>query len=562
MLLLISWPPCTLSLSPSPFTAYSYEFSCVPSTSYFLDSNNKCAAVLPVYDVSDGIRYAVFAVSAVCLAWIGVHFVAIVIHWNAPLYRAASRPFLLLTLIFLAAMALGALLYAAIPEPGSNGNAVCVGRAWLSCLPLAGILSILFAKCNRVDHIFGSMTLLKAKNVSDMSIVKFILSFCSIETIFLLVFSFIPLSEPRLDTGSGTLNTYLVQSCSLDSDGMAWLGVQIAFFAVLMFAAGALAFRTRNLPSAFSQDTHGAHIKHTNWGNMLPMRVQTRKTKLTLFSYFCTHFHLCSCLSLSSLFFSDESAHIANCLMVQIFFGVLIIPLTLYTHHNPESAILLQGLGQCFLVAMMTSILFGPKLYIVLTTDTAGQKMMMSQASPNGVGPPAGTSQTTSFTPTAGPSRTVRPPISTFGRGANTSPVLTPKPIVTPRSMKLPILQSNPAIAPPPPPVVPSNRPAEDRIDEVGESTASSLASSMGQFDGVELAHIDKAGSLLHRELGSSSTPPPELADDMVDPPSIVNLPSPNAATTQSSASGALWRPKQRLELALAPIAADAPTIE
>jgi hypothetical protein len=97
------------------------------------------------------------------------------------------------------------------------------------------------------------MSLLKAKNVSDMSIVKYILAICGVEVLLLLIFSFMPLSQPRLAAGVGTLSTHMVTSCSLENGGMAWVGAQIAFFTILMLAAAFLAFKTRNLPSAFSQ---------------------------------------------------------------------------------------------------------------------------------------------------------------------------------------------------------------------------------------------------------------------------------------------------------------------
>jgi hypothetical protein len=134
----------------------------VPSSKYFLDENdslNKCAAQLPLYHLSDGIRYAVYVVASVCLAWISLNAVLIVVRWDSPLYRAASRPFLLLTLLFLGCMVMGSLLYAAVPSVNSHSDlatarAICIGRAWLTCLPLAGILAILFAKtvsCTRHD---------------------------------------------------------------------------------------------------------------------------------------------------------------------------------------------------------------------------------------------------------------------------------------------------------------------------------------------------------------------------------------------------------------------------
>ena len=320
------------------FATYTYEFACLPVSDFFLDPDtNKCRAQLPKYNTASGIRHAVFAVASCALVWIGVNAAAIVLRWEAPLYRAASRQFLLLLLAMLAMMSFGSMLYAALPpvrlserdgatpESDSDGRAICIGRVWLSCMPLAGILGVILAKTNRIDNIFGSMTLLKAKSVSDGAIFKSVGALLLVECGFMLVFSTLPLSSPNLAPGTGSLANQLVISCSMESGAYVWLGIQVAFFALLMVGAAWMAFRTRNLPSAF-----------------------------------------------------NESQHISSCVVVLMFFGVLIVPLTLYVHQQPESAVLLQGLGQALLVLLLTSILFGPKLYVTSTTSFAQQKAMMS----------------------------------------------------------------------------------------------------------------------------------------------------------------------------------------
>lgn len=123
----------------------AYEFDCPDG--YFFDRDlprPQCRVNRKEYHVGEGLRAAVFAVSALALAWTTFNVVVLLIFWQSLVYKAASRSFMMLTLCLLTAMALGALLYAAIPEPNSSvGEAVCIGRAWLTCLPLAGILAIL-----------------------------------------------------------------------------------------------------------------------------------------------------------------------------------------------------------------------------------------------------------------------------------------------------------------------------------------------------------------------------------------------------------------------------------
>jgi hypothetical protein len=75
-----------------------------------------------------------------------------------------------------------------------------------------------------------------------------------------------------------------------------WIGVELALLFTVMVVAALMAFKTRNVPSAF-----------------------------------------------------DESAHIANAIFLLIFFAVIIVPLDILIQDSPNAAIIIQGIGQSFL---------------------------------------------------------------------------------------------------------------------------------------------------------------------------------------------------------------------
>jgi Leucine-rich repeat (LRR) protein len=148
------------------FATYTYAFACTPTSKYFLDhTTNKCRPQLPTFTLSWRIRNSVYVVAALSMVWIIVHVISILVHWQAPMYRAASRAFMLLLLALLFLMSWGAILYAAVPSVSlsdadgvtvvsdDQDRALCIGRVWLSGLPLAGVLGVLLAKTNRVDSI-------------------------------------------------------------------------------------------------------------------------------------------------------------------------------------------------------------------------------------------------------------------------------------------------------------------------------------------------------------------------------------------------------------------------
>jgi hypothetical protein len=72
----------------------------------------------------------------------------------------------------------------------------------------------------------------------------------------------------------------------------------------------------------------------------------------------------------------DESQHIANAIFLLIFFAVIIVPLDILVQDNPNASIIIQGIGQSFLGIMLLVVLFGPKLYYIASGKANDKKML------------------------------------------------------------------------------------------------------------------------------------------------------------------------------------------
>ena len=392
------------------FASYSYAYDCPPG--YFYDAfattlaKRQCRLDLVPLHISQGIRAAVFGMSSVALLFVLFNLLMLVLAWNSLVFKAASRSFMLLILVMLALQSLGAMLYAVIPSPDLEvSEAVCIGRAWLTCLPLAGILAVLLAKNARLNSIFGAQTL-QVKKHTDSDILRMVVGVCLIQIGILLVFTILPLSRPLTGPGHGSFSERAVTSCSQENGFMNWFAGEIVFICCLMLPAGYLGFKTRDLPSQYS-----------------------------------------------------ESSHIQNALVLLLFFGAIVIPLDIFIQDTPEAAVLIQGLGQSFLCLILTLILFGPKLYYLsvafkrnAAAGYAGGGGMMGTAGGMAVGTMAGTqlnqsaSDDTGTTPIGGLSRklsSARPPVKREPTGgASNTPKSQPQSVPTrPTSIQLTPLQ-------------------------------------------------------------------------------------------------------------------------
>jgi Leucine-rich repeat (LRR) protein len=108
---------------------YEYSFDC--PTGFYLDTQKgACRVQLPRFYVDEGVRGAVFAVASVAGCLQILLLVVLLVDSTNPVYRAGSLPHLFLTLIFLLAMSLGAMLYAAVPEEQQSTNAAVVTHSY------------------------------------------------------------------------------------------------------------------------------------------------------------------------------------------------------------------------------------------------------------------------------------------------------------------------------------------------------------------------------------------------------------------------------------------------
>lgn len=107
----------------------------------------------------------------------------------------------------------------------------------------------------------------------------------------------------------------------------------IVYVGVLMLVAAVLSYRTKDLPSQFSESTY---------------------------------------LMLSLLFLC--------------FFGVILVPLDWVVSDSPSAAIIIQGLGQCLLAFLLSMIVFGPKAYFLFSKQRPDKKMLFGVGAGGGTG--------------------------------------------------------------------------------------------------------------------------------------------------------------------------------
>jgi Leucine-rich repeat (LRR) protein len=315
----------------------TYDWSSTCPNGYFYDERmDKCRADLVPYHIDEGIRGAVYATTGLSLLWILLLAALMVLAWESAVVRAASRSFLLLMLVLLAALSCGALLHAAIPSYDTVGSGtswtqaelICHSRAWLCALPLTAILAVLLAKTNRVSSIFGSNKLV-LRRVTDGDLLRTVLCLSAVTIVFLICFSALRLTWPDLVEGTGNRAGYAIPQCSVKGTSFAiWISFLLAYMCCLGVYAAFLAFKTRDLPSAY-----------------------------------------------------NESKQLFMALIVLILFGFIIVPLVAFVRDAPEAAVFLQGVGQNLMAFLLTTIIFAPKAYILLCRRKEDQRSVVRTSS-------------------------------------------------------------------------------------------------------------------------------------------------------------------------------------
>jgi len=321
--------------------SYTYSSSCPQG--YFYDPDvDRCREHLEPYPVSMGIRAAVFATSGLAVTWVLINVGLVIYAWNGGVVRASSRVFLLIMLVLLGFLSLGSMLYAAVPSVLSAGmagapadptstsdydtaQALCHGRVWLTALPLTGMLAVLLAKTNRVNAIFGSKKLVVRK-VTDADLFKSVLILSGVSVIFLSAFSGVGMTYPEAVEGTDAYAGYAIQQCSVADGFTIWIALFLSYLMLLILAASFLAFKTRNLPSAF-----------------------------------------------------NESSHIFMSISLMLLFFIIIVPLDAFVQGSPEAAVLIQGVGQNVMTIMLTTMIFAPKAYHILARRGMVDQLSMVQ---------------------------------------------------------------------------------------------------------------------------------------------------------------------------------------
>jgi hypothetical protein len=75
----------------------------------------------------------------------------------------------------------------------------------------------------------------------------------------------------------------------------------------------------------------------------------------------------------------NESQHIANAIFALLFFAIIIVPLDTLVQDNPNASMIIQGIGQAFLGIVLSIVLFGPKLYYIVIGKSNDKTMLTQQ---------------------------------------------------------------------------------------------------------------------------------------------------------------------------------------
>jgi hypothetical protein len=120
--------------------------------------------------------------------------------------------------------------------------------------------------------------------------------------------------QARLAEGSRATQGLLTKSCEAQPGFYVWFGVQVGVLGLFLLWGAFLAYKIREVPTAF-----------------------------------------------------NESTHIMMSLFALIFSGIILIPVAILVGDNPEATVIIQGLSQPIVALVLTVVLFGPKLYYIYT---------------------------------------------------------------------------------------------------------------------------------------------------------------------------------------------------
>jgi hypothetical protein len=200
------------------------------------------------YKMAPGVQQAAVVAAAV-MGFALVCIAAIFLwHRDSIVVRTTSLPLQLSLLVCLLALCVGAALYTVTPTSPTDDR-VCFGRAWLTLLPIAMILSALFARASYVISIFESHGLrIEDSRQSARWVVIAMLA----ELALLIPFTAMPLSGAALREQS-SLPDQLILECGGRDGFWPWIGVQIGFLVLVLIPSAVVTFRARKLPTLFNE---------------------------------------------------------------------------------------------------------------------------------------------------------------------------------------------------------------------------------------------------------------------------------------------------------------------
>jgi hypothetical protein len=282
---------------------------------------------MPFFTINSTLQIPLYVLAFIVFTLILAVTTLIIVNRQLSLFKAASVPFCLFMLFFAGLLSLSSMLYATQPD-GSDISArfVCYGRPWFSATCLTGLLAALLIKGRRIDQLFNAKKL-QIKVGSNWQMAATVGAIVAMQVVMLIGLSAAQLTEPQLVVGKKTTSGQQVYQCSsIESDSfIAWVSVEIAFFAIMLIYGIRLAFRLRNVPSSFNE--------------------------------------------------SQQISHSIACLA---FFLIILVPLQFIVQDDPNALIVIRGYGQALGAFLLCLVNFGPKVYLYFTARDLRYKSNVS----------------------------------------------------------------------------------------------------------------------------------------------------------------------------------------
>lgn len=264
---------------------------------------------------SSGAAIAMQSLAALSLAIIALVTLLLIVFKDQKNIVAASLPFCLI--ICAGAAVFISSIFLSVGEPKT---AMCNARVWLMGSGFVLMLSSFVIKVRRIDLIFNNRILSALKLTNDT---LFLQVFWAILIELILLALFTALAEFKVEHWDDELNAKLFHTgCRMgnQSVGAALVGLLFAFKGLILVLALLLAYRTRNVNSAY-----------------------------------------------------NESNHLALSVYNLSFIAVIVVPIVAFMDLRPNNALIVGDVGVLVAVTLSFLLLFVPKLMVAFRGTQAGQ---------------------------------------------------------------------------------------------------------------------------------------------------------------------------------------------